>query len=114
MQAHSKCLITDYLLTIELRTVYNSQSGILIKDIAAIDYREKDGGCTPYRNALRNNRCLPINGSRTRIIFNTHVMVARNVLVPICLTATTKKPMQRTKSMAVSSTDAQDVTLAIP
>ena len=28
MQAHSKCLITDYLLTIELRTVYDSQSGI--------------------------------------------------------------------------------------
>ena len=31
MQAHSKCLITDYLLTIELRTVYDSQSGISIK-----------------------------------------------------------------------------------
>ena len=53
MQAHSKRLITDYLLTIELRTVYYSQSGILINDIAANDYREKNGGCTPYQNAPR-------------------------------------------------------------
>ena len=53
MQAHSNCLITDYLLTTELRTVYDSQSGISINDIAAIDYREKDGRCTPYQNALR-------------------------------------------------------------
>ena len=66
-----------------------------------------------------NNLCLHINGSRTRPkrtkhIFSTHATVARNVLVPICLTAITKKPIRRTKSMAVSGTDAQNVTLAIP
>ena len=65
-----------------------------------------------------NNRCFPINGSRTRpkrtkLTFNKHVMVARNVLAPICLAAITKKPIPRTKFTAVSGTDAQDVTLAI-
>ena len=53
MQAHSNVLSQIIFFTIELRTVYDSQSGILNNDIAAIDYREKDGGCTPYQNALR-------------------------------------------------------------
>ena len=54
MQAHSNVLSQIIFFTIELRTVYDSQSGILNNDIAAIDYRrEKDEGCTPYQNALR-------------------------------------------------------------
>ena len=63
---------------------------------------------------------LPINGFRTRpkktkLIFSTHATVAKNVLVPICLTATTKKPIRvRSPCMVVSGTDAQNVTLAIP
>ena len=65
------------------------------------------------------NRCLPINGSRTqpkrtKPIFNTRVTVARNVLVPICSTATIKKPIPRMKSTAVFGTDVPDVTPAIP
>ena len=60
------------------------------------------------------NRCLPINGSRTRPkrakpIFSTRVTAARNVSAPICSTGTIKKLIPRMKSTAVSGTGVPDV-----
>ena len=69
--------------------------------------------------ALRTiNRCLPINGCRTRpkrtkFVFNTRITAARNVLAPICSTGTIKKPIPRMNFTAVSGTDVPDVTPAI-
>ena len=73
----------------------------------------------PWDIAQRtSNRCLPINGCRTRpkrtkFAFSTRVTAARNVSAPICSTSTIKKRTQRMKFTIVSGADARDVTPAI-
>ena len=72
-------------------------------------------GYTPKNNqSLFAHKWYRIRPRSPKSISNTHATAVRNALVIISSTVITKKRIRRSKSTAVSGTDAQNVTPAIP